>query len=381
MKKILYVITKSEQGGAQHYVASLLKKMNAQGYECSLVTGSQGWLINELHDAAHTIFVFPELIRWRNPTVIFRLILKFITFFKNNRFDVIHLNSSAPLAIASIAQLFTSAKIIFTYHGLSVAHSQWKKSTVLKFLYRAYFFLFSFFIDRAIFVCNYDKEVAQKLRLCNAPSATVIYNGLSERIYLEKYGARMELQRFVRQSLDDRIIIGTLARLEYQKNIEFFIRAASSARFLKALWIVLGTGSDKFALQKSIESKGLENVIFIIDTTDEPSRYLKAFDIFLCTSRYEGCPYAILEALSAGLPIISTNVGGIPEMITDGQTGFLVNGDDCRGIVDKIRLLANNPDIRHIFSSRAKRDCYNNFRVDDMIKKTEAVYFPGLDTG
>ncbi len=104
------------------------------------------------------------------------------------------------------------------------------------------------------------------------------------------------------------------------------------------------------------------------------SQLLPAFNIYVCSSIKEGLPYTILEAMQAGLPIVSTNVGAIPEVITDGKSGLLVELKNPEQLAEKIKYLIDNPDIAKRLGEQAKKDVAEKFSLKQMIEKTEELY-------
>jgi glycosyltransferase involved in cell wall biosynthesis len=104
------------------------------------------------------------------------------------------------------------------------------------------------------------------------------------------------------------------------------------------------------------------------------SQYLHAFDIYTLPSVKEGFPYAILEAMQAGLPIVATKVGGIPEMIEDQSNGILVQSADSDALAQAIIALLKNKSLAEKFGCQAKNDFENSFSLEKMIKQTENVY-------
>ena len=111
-------------------------------------------------------------------------------------------------------------------------------------------------------------------------------------------------------------------------------------------------------------------------TTDEipdASKFLPAFDVYVCSSVKEGFPYSILEAMAAGLPIVATRMGGIPEMITDGQDGLLVPPKNPKAIAQAIKSLIKNPELAKQLGQNA-RQAVQKFSILGMLNETVNVY-------
>lgn len=139
MRSILYVITKSDHGGAQYYVALQIEAMRTEGFLCTLVTSSSGWLTEKVRLYCDVVIV-PELAG--GPSIgirLYRLLKRMRDIFRSGNFSVIHLNSSFTLALGAVAQWCSRSNIVFTYHGLSVAHPLLKKNIFFGYAYRIFF--------------------------------------------------------------------------------------------------------------------------------------------------------------------------------------------------------------------------------------------------
>ncbi len=106
----------------------------------------------------------------------------------------------------------------------------------------------------------------------------------------------------------------------------------------------------------------------------DAAKYLKAFDIFVLPSVKEGLPYAILEAMAAGLPIVATKVGGIPEMITDGESGLLVPPKNPEALATAIEKLIAAPELRARLGQNAAAVADAKFSLQEMLQKTRQIY-------
>ena len=140
----------------------------------------------------------------------------------------------------------------------------------------------------------------------------------------------------------DKIIVGTITRLEYAKNNEFLIEGFSRLPkeiLEKTICLIIGSGPEEKNLKFKIKNLKLDNKVIFLGDIPEAAKYHKAFDIFVMTSRYEGLPYALLEAMSAGLKIIATRVGGITEVLE--EKGILIESDNVNELANNLtRLLS-----------------------------------------
>ena len=101
---------------------------------------------------------------------------------------------------------------------------------------------------------------------------------------------------------------------------------------------------------------------------------LNLFDCFVLPSRVEGMPNALMEAMSCGLPCVASRVGGVPELITDGETGFLFESGDYRELACKIQTVRQNRDLARLLGTRAQRKVQEEFSVEKMVRAYENLY-------
>jgi glycosyltransferase involved in cell wall biosynthesis len=135
-----------------------------------------------------------------------------------------------------------------------------------------------------------------------------------------------------------RYLIGSLGRLDHQKGYECFIDAARliSDRIAGARFVVAGEGPERAALQARIDNSGLHDQFRLIGFHSEPRTLTAALHLFVCSSLWEGLPLSILDAMMIGVPIVSTSVGGIAEVISDRKSGWLVAPGDVKGLARAI---------------------------------------------
>jgi glycosyltransferase involved in cell wall biosynthesis len=131
-----------------------------------------------------------------------------------------------------------------------------------------------------------------------------------------------------------------------------------------------------YSLQDYVCSNNLEDKVKFLGLLreDELIKEYKECSVLLLTSYQETAPMVIIQAMAAGKPVVATNVGGVSDLIEDGETGFLINCDDIMGLVDKINLLLGNPEKRRIMGSKARKKAKQEFRASVIAQKTYEVY-------
>jgi len=143
--------------------------------------------------------------------------------------------------------------------------------------------------------------------------------------------------------------------------------------------LVLGEGKDKNKLEVQIRDFNLEKNIFLLGRKENVSDHLNASDVFVMPSLWEGLPLALLEAMICGLPVVATNVGGVPEVITDGKNGFLVEPKNSLILAKKIEYLLNlEPERRKKMGLEGKKIVEEKFSLEKMVKNYENLYEESL---
>jgi len=342
MKKVLFLITHSDIGGAQKHVLFSAQKFKKEGTEVIVGTGNKGFLTEELEKIGIPIIIFKNLKRSFNPVLSFVFAWRLRKFLNKVKINIINFNGSNAL-FGALGLLFLKdkPKTVFTIHGWSYLSPGFKKSKIIKIIYWLAIKILLPFIDEVVFVCNYDKELAKKLGLIKKNQGKVVYNEIEKIDFLEKNEAINELRK-KKEFPADKIIVGTITRLEYAKNNEFLIEGFSRLPkeiLEKTICLIIGSGPEEKNLKFKIKNLKLDNKVIFLGDIPEAAKYLKAFDIFVMTSRYEGLPYALLEAMSAGLKIIATRVGGITEVLE--EKGILIESDNVNELANNLtRLLS-----------------------------------------
>ena len=378
-KKILYCITKSNWGGAQRYVYDLATSLSKDSYDVTVLHGEEGTLSEKLKQASIRTISLKELSR---DVYIFKDIsslFKLIKIFKEERPDIIHLNSSKMGIIGALAGRFVRTnKIIFTSHGwaFNEDRSLWQKN--------ALFILHWLTIKLAHRTIAVSEQTKQQISEGNSlgRKITVIRNGLAEISFLDKAAARAKILEKMPTdfNIGKRLWLGTISELHKNKGLKYIIEAmhlldvAYDNRDNLPILVIIGEGEKREKLKQRINRYGLEDTVFLTGRIEDAQKYLKAFDIFTLTSITEALPYVILEAGLAGLPVIASGVGGIPEIIDDMKSGILIRPKEPEEIQKAIDFLMNNPEKMAILGSNLQEKIKNEFSKDRMVMETSVLY-------
>lgn len=373
-KKILYLITKSNFGGAQRYVYDLATRLPKETFEVQVACGGNGQLTEKLQSKGIPALIIPNLIRNVN---VFQDILVFshiLRILRRERPDIIHLNSSKIGGLGALAgRLVGVKKIIFTAHGWAWHESRSPFSrAIIKTLHWI-----------TVLLCHQVITVAEKERVEMAEmpwtknKLITIHNGVEVINFLEKTTARDFLitKNPALAIHKNSLWIGAVGELHKNKGYEYLLGAFGELHHQPVTpLVILGDGEEMQTLKQIVAEHKLTDRVFLLGHIPDASSYLKAFDIFALTSIKEGLPYVILEAGLAGLPVVATDVGGISEIIEDKRTGVLVKPYDVGAIADAIPPLLNNAHLRQSIGDELQASVSKNFPVEKMLGNTILVY-------
>jgi glycosyltransferase involved in cell wall biosynthesis len=341
MTKILYVITKSNWGGAQKYVYDLATDSKESGKEVTVAVNKEGKLTDRLSEAGVPFLTIDDLQRDISIIKEFKVLVTLIKMIKKVRPNILHVNSSKIGGLGSLAVAICGLtsfgkihpRVVFTVHGWPF-NEQWRGAFSKS--------LIKFFSYVTVILCNevivlsqteYDQAakwpfVKDKLKI--EPLKIKDIDFYNKEKVIEKFSLNTEKFNIV-----------TIAELHINKGLEYGVEAFAKIKesnpdiLEKIHWTIIGDGEEKESIQSLVNKNGLDENIELYGFLEDAGKYLKGFDLFLLTSVKEGLPYVLLEAESAELPIIATDVGGIKERF-EGHPNKVVPAKNLRKLSESI---------------------------------------------
>lgn len=255
----------------------------------------------------------------------------FETLKKAGPFDIIHAHSSKAGALARIAGFALPGTVIYTPHCFySMTPGASRK------FYAAIEFILSWLGPKIVLVSQNEFRHARQIKIPRR-KLVLIPNGISGGFPVEREQARKNL------GVDeDTVVVGFVGRLEAQKNPMRALRAFRriAGQFPRMRMVMIGDGSLRPAVENGLAEFGLKDRVFLLGQCDARS-VIPAFDCLLCSSDFEAMPITFLEALAAGVPIVTTPVGGIEEAVVEGRTGFIARTRDEEGLAAALTRFLN----------------------------------------
>lgn len=170
--------------------------------------------------------------------------------------------------------------------------------------------------------------------------------------------------------------IGTLANARAEKGLDVFIRAAAmlAARHPETRFRLWGDGPLRPHLERLAEALGVARQVEFCGRTTEPERALGGLDVFVLPSLSEACPNAVLEAMATGLPVVASDVGGIPDLVRHGETGYLVRPDNPGQLASAIEALIDDRRLAGELGARGRARAVQEFAMERLIDRMAALY-------
>ena len=400
--KILYLITKSNWGGAQRYVYDLATTLDKNKYDCVVALGGAevpngtsapvtseassgqpetyveagqgGVVLKDMLDSSgiRTILI-PGL--QRDFSLKKELLASFAiaNIIRKEDPDIFHVNSSKAGGIGTfLGRILFVPRVIFTAHGWAFNEERpyWQR-----FIIKFFHWLTVIFSHHTIAVSH---ELKNQLKWPGAQrKMTVVNPGRTIVDMKGKVEARNQLAGFVPQLENHKndFWLGTIAELHPIKRLDLAIESMSKlVRANPTLrYVIIGSGELRTKLENKIDSLQLNDHVFLTGAITEAGRLLSAFDMFALPSRSESYGYVLLEAGAAELPVVASNVGGIPDIITHGESGILIEAENSSALTEAIQKLINNEVERKELGAKLKLRA-NKLSVTAMTKTTETIY-------
>lgn len=383
--KILHIITRLIRGGAQEVVLSMIDNLDKARYTPFLATGIETGPEGDLWDEAkekgvEPIFI-PQLIRRISPINDLISLIKIYRFIKKERFDVVHTHTSKAGILGRIASKLAGVPIIIhSPHG-HIFHpdSHIDGVPTNRFLLKLLLCLERFtakFTDRIIALTEFGKRDQVRLGIGETGKYVVIHNMIDLERY--QFGNQQNLDEKKRELglFSTSPIVGTVARLTPEKGHRYLLEAVAKIKpsIPDIKFLLIGDGPLRDELENQADKMAIsDNVIFLGLHKDVPE-ILQILDLFVLPSLYEGLGIVLVEAMACGKPVVATSVGGVPEIVKDGQTGLLVPPHDSSALARAIKTLLDDTKRAEEMGMAGKEKVGQMFDQKIIIKKYTDVY-------
>ena len=372
--KLCHVITKPELGGAQLSTLNILSRLSKEKYDISLITCTKGLLRSDFENLKKVKCHFlPSLHRPINPLLDIWAFIQIYFIFKRNKFAIVHTHSSKAGIIGRWAARFARVQVIIhTVHGWSFNECQ---NLIRRKIFISLERITARFTTKIICVCKKDIETALKHGIAKKDKFALIKYGIP---ILEIRGASIDFEKKRRELgiLNNDPVIGMISCLKPQKSPLDFIKASIKIyeKEPRVNFLLVGDGALRAKCERLLARTKLNGRFIFTGWRRDIPEILEVMDMMILTSKWEGMPISIIEALCKGRPVIATGVGGTPELIKDGVTGFITKPGFYEEVAEKVLKMLKDSSSLSKMKIDASSSIDDSFNIDRMVTDIKNLY-------
>jgi glycosyltransferase involved in cell wall biosynthesis len=394
MPKILRIVNRFNIGGPTYNVAYLTKYLS-QDFETLLVGGvpeaseeGSSRILEEMGIEPVIIGEMKRAIGIRDDYMAYRKLRYIIHKFKP---DIVHTHASKAGALGRMAAKNEGVPLIFhTFHG-HVFHSYFGKAQT--YFYKTVEKKLASYTDRIIAISDKQKaELTEEHGICNPEKVEVIPLGFDlEKFWTENETKRADFRARYKVG-EDEIAVGIIGRLVPVKNHDLFLKAAAEivkSTDKKVRFFIIGDGESKDRLLQLSESLGLKTAYMPTDSVHQVTftSWIKnvdwamsGLDIIALTSFNEGTPVSLIEAQACSKPVVSTRVGGIQNIVLEGETALLSENNHLESFTQNLKKVIDDEYLRKVLSRKGREFVKDRFHYMRLVSDTEKLYRSMLES-
>ncbi|NQJ72113.1 glycosyltransferase family 4 protein [Streptococcus suis] len=364
MKKISILhLSQVSGGGVEKYIKLFLKYSDVTKFTNYLVAPNLE-NYDELNGYLETSVDF-NMEQTFSPIKIFKNVFFIRKVIKEISPDIVYLHSTFAGVVGRIASIGLPTKVVYNPHGWSF---KMDNNYLKKLLFKLIEFLLSFLTDKFILISKSEFALANQISV-NKSKLSLINNGV-------EVSQCYSLNKIEEIFPNEDFIIGMVGRLSPPKEYFFFIDFAKQITQIRndTNFIIVGDGELRSEIEKMVLDNGLQDKIFITGWVDNPRDYIEKFDQAILFSRWEGLSLTIAEYMSQKKPILATNIGGINDLITEGETGMLIEVGDLDSAVSKSFELRNNHELSKYLANNAYSRVVEQFSIEKQMAEIESLF-------
>ena len=393
MPRILRILNRFNLGGPTYNAAYLSKYMPSE-FETLLIGGqkaeSEASSLHITEDLGLDPIVIPTMLRELNPKKDYESYLKIKEIIADFKPDIVHTHASKAGALGRLAAINSDVPhLVHTFHG-HVFHGYFNPvktkmyKTVERYLAKK--------TDRIVTISNIQKtELGVEHRICPLDKIEVIPLGFDLDRFQVNQEENRNTFRIKYQLKEDTVAIGIIGRLVPIKNHELFLKGIQFIKKnskTKIQAFIIGDGESRNTIEEQAKKLGLSfdnkanTGVDILFTSwiKKVDAALSGLDLVALTSLNEGTPVSLIEAQAAEKAIVTTNVGGIENVVLPNKSALLSEIDDENGFCENLIKLVDDSIMRMEFSKAGKDFVFNNFHYNRLVKDTTELYHKILDT-
>ncbi len=379
--RVIHVVTRMILGGAQEDTLLTVDGLRRSGaYEVGIITGAEtgpeGELLSEVRRRGIPLMILPEMRRAIRPALDAAAYLTLRRIFRQLRPSIVHSHSSKAGVLARLAARAAGVPaVVHTIHGVAFGPHE---GALRNRVYVAAERIAARAADALVSCADEMTRVCLAEGIGRPEQFVTIFSGMDVGPYTEAGGeTRARVRKELGLAADDLVIV-KVARLSAQKGHDLVLEAAKEVllHVPEAKFVFVGDG----ALRGDISSLAAETLppgAVIFTGLVPPSRVpelLAAGDVLVHAGLHEGLPRVLPQAFLSGLPVVTFDLDGSPEVVKTGETGILVEPGSTRGLAKALIDLALDPAKRERYGREGRRRCRGPFSAETMVRRTDELY-------
>jgi glycosyltransferase involved in cell wall biosynthesis len=362
--KVLHVFSTIPVGGAEVLMFNIAKNIDNERFDLSVYCmGDKGAMGRQIEDLGVNVVAFDGMKGRHSGLSVTAALFRYL---KKTRFDIVHTHMYHAGFYGRIAARLAGVPVV-----LSFVHNVYRTRKLHRMIANRLLWRIT---DRVCAGTRAVMEDVQRYDKVPAGKIEIIPYGIDTHAFMEKHDGNAVRAELGLSPLDK--VIGNVARLEHAKGQRFLIESLALLRNdgLDVRCILIGAGSLETELKDMAKRLGVFDSILFLGTRHDLPRLFSAMDIFVFPSLWEGLPLALLSAMAAGLPVITTLAGGIGDVIVDGKNGLAVPFRDPLAIAAAVRRLYSDAAFSRSLAVNAQQAVENDFSAKAMTRRIEGLY-------
>jgi glycosyltransferase involved in cell wall biosynthesis len=358
---IAFILTRSDAlGGSQVHVIDLCRGLRMLGYNPRILIGGCGSVCKLIEDAGIPVYSIAHLTAAISPLADSLALREIYATLRRIKPDIVSTHTAKAGALGRLACLALGLPVIYTAHGWSITD---RISPRQGGIFRSIEKISGLYTDFIINVCEHERQLARTYSIAPPHKLGVVHNGVPD----------VPMALLADPSADPPHLV-SIARMESPKDPFTLLRALSGLMHLSWSAELIGDGPLLTSAQDLAKTLGIGSRVKFAGKLQYPEHSLASAQIFLLSSRFEGFPRTILEAMRAGLPVVVSDVGGVREAVHDSVTGFVIPAQDVTCMSQRLQRLITDPALRTVMGRNARTTYEQRFTLKQTVQKTAAVY-------
>lgn len=352
MIKVMHIVLGLQVGGLEKFVLDLIDKYSLEIKPMIVCLEGKGELGGRYDDL--------DIVELRKePGINIKTVKQLISLIKEKKVDVLHTHNPGPHFYGAISGYLTGRPVIHTKHGRNYP-ADIKKVWLNK--------ISSFLTEKIVAVSQNAAEICLEVEKIPASKVTVILNGVDTNLFCAvDVGNRKD------QGL---VYVGIVARLSVEKDHRTLLAACKllTEKTTEFHLEIIGDGPLRCVLEATVKDLDLDKYVSFSGMRHNVSELLRQLDVFVLSSTTEGISLTLLEAMATELPIVATDVGGNPEVVIDGETGYIVPSQNPEEMANKLFRLIDDENMRRQMGKKGRERVVENFSIKETARQYEELY-------